>query len=373
MNLIIVILFALFLGWIQKRFYRKKWNEGLSAQISFSKECVYVGEQVVLKEQVLNDKWLPLAKLHVKFSTDSSFAFAKNENIIVTDRCYRNDVFTLLMHQSTLRKLTFSCTKRGYFTIPSFDLIGSDLFLEEVYAMQMDNHCALYVYPKLIQMEQFPATFVQQMGDILTERSLFRDNFAFQGIREYRAGDAMKHVNWKRSAVHNELLVNTYQPCSNQHVTVVLNLDVQTEQTGEQMREYLIRIAATLCTYFLKQGCKLEFVTNGKDIITKEVIRFRECYQTSQTEYIYKGLARLEAKGANGNDIGKVLKKYGEQETSTTCYIFISNQRNQEVKEQVAYLGRKGAKVFWLLPEFARYQTECKDAQTILMEVPEHE
>ena len=106
MNLIIVILFALFLGWIQKRFYRKKWNEGLSAQISFSKECVYVGEQVVLKEQVLNDKWLPLAKLHVKFSTDSSFAFAKNENIIVTDRCYRNDVFTLLMHQSTLRKLT---------------------------------------------------------------------------------------------------------------------------------------------------------------------------------------------------------------------------------------------------------------------------
>ena len=372
MNLFVVVLIAMALGWLQKFFYRRYWKLGLSAQISFTKEAVYAGEKVEILEKVDNHKWLPISKLHLKYATDASFQFLRKNNVIVTDRCYRNDVFTLFMHQTIHRKHEFSCGKRGYYTIPSVDLIASDLFLEEVYAQKMENHCALYVYPKQIPLQEFPAGLLQQLGELLTEQSLYRDDYAFQGIREYRAGDSMRHVNWKRSAASGALLVNTYQPCCNQDVTVILNLSVKDEVSREIVREYLIRVAATLCTQFLKGKMRVSLITNGVDIVTGERLQFQEIQSVSQIEYYYRGLARLDAKAECACPVETIFLENAER-AANTCYVFLSNEATREVQMSYARLKQKGAGAVWILPEYRQKQACIEDASLIRMEVAEDE
>ena len=371
-NLFVVVALAIFLGWMQKYFYRKYWKQGLSAQVSFAKDAVYAGEEVQLTEQLDNRKWLPISKLHLKYATDASFQFHKKDNVIVTDQCYRNDVFTLFMHQTILRNHTFTCQKRGYYTIPVLELIASDLFLEEVYAEKIKNHCALYVYPKLLALRELPSGLLQQMGELLTEQSLFRDDYAFQGIREYRAGDSMRHVNWKRTAAGREILVNTYQPCCNQDVTIILNMGVYTPSTKDIVGEYLIRLAATLCTHFLKEGSNVSLKTNGADIVTGERMHFQEMQGGVKVEHYYRGLARLNAKAECACSVEELVAEC-ERSGANTCYLFLSNEAAPNVQAQYARLKRKGARALWILPEYKQMQAGVRDAAVIRMEVPEHE
>jgi uncharacterized protein (DUF58 family) len=75
----------------------------------------------------------------------------------------------------------------------------------------------------------------------------------FHGLRPYRPGDSPRHVHWRTSARHGELMVREYEDWPNDDLTLVLEARRQTTEEEDPGLELAIRIAATVCWHWCRQ------------------------------------------------------------------------------------------------------------------------
>lgn len=129
MKLIVTAVTAWLLWFLSGIFFKKFWEKGLNVSLSFTENGVVEGQQTALKEIITNNKFLPLPVLHVKFQMGRELVFTDSNNFKITDQNYRSDIFSCMPWQEIRRTLTFTCTKRGYYSIHQADLISYDLFL----------------------------------------------------------------------------------------------------------------------------------------------------------------------------------------------------------------------------------------------------
>ncbi len=366
--LLTILLAAIFYGG-QSWFYKKYWNKGLIATLSFSRETCQIGENVYLNETVSNLKKLPLSRLHVKFTASNTFEFASSENAAITDHYYRNDVFTLLSYQTTKRTLSFQATKRGYFTLTELDLIASDIFLKHTFACQLKNHSHLYVYPKLLEQSKHPDSYIQWLGNHFSHRSLWNDPLSCKGSRPYIPGDNLHFINWKQSARYGSLYTNLTEPVMEQEITILCNLNPFYDNNKDVLLEYIISIAATLITGFIKSGITVHFYSNAKDIITKETLTFQGLCRTSQLEQVMKGLARIDLNMKPDNfhhTIARFKKKYDWH----SSLLFLSNDRTEQLVKEYKELKQYCSQSLFLLPEFASVPVKTEPSLFVKWEVP---
>ena len=126
-----IIAFLLFV--LQRKVYERLWNRNLKVSVTFAQAGITEGEEGQIVEVIENRKWLPLSMLKVKFQTSRNLEFADTQMNAVSDQYYRNDVFQIGGGEKITRKLTFTGKKRGYYSIKKIDLIGTDLFLTNIY------------------------------------------------------------------------------------------------------------------------------------------------------------------------------------------------------------------------------------------------
>ncbi len=99
MKIILIMLGAVCIYQLQRILYRKYWNKNLTVEIRFTQHAIWEREEGELCETIVNRKWLPLPMLRVKFEADRHLDFMQEGNISVTDRCYKNDIFSVMMYQ----------------------------------------------------------------------------------------------------------------------------------------------------------------------------------------------------------------------------------------------------------------------------------
>ena len=90
--------------------YRRRWDSGLLAKLSFDKNHLECGEEAALMVEIENRKLLPLPVFHLKYSVDRSFRFVDNDNSAVTDLYYKNDAFSVIGNQKITRRHLFHGT-----------------------------------------------------------------------------------------------------------------------------------------------------------------------------------------------------------------------------------------------------------------------
>ncbi len=191
MEILFVILGAFLVYFFQGILFAHYWDRGLSAQIHFAKSEIGEGESCELKEIIVNKKLLPVPMLHVKFETDRGLEFQGEKNMNVSDRCYKNDIFSLMMYQKITRTLSFTGKKRGYYQISRLDLVSSDLFMKNSLLHSMENQAQILVYPRAVDMTKLSVPFKNMMGTVLTRQYSYEDPFEFRGIRQYQSYDSM--------------------------------------------------------------------------------------------------------------------------------------------------------------------------------------
>ena len=100
---------------LQQILYKKYWNRKLGIVARFETHAVYEGDTAFLREEITNDKLLPLPVLEVNLAVDRALKFSgeAKENANVTDQSYRRDIFSLFARQKVIRRLPFVCGKRG--------------------------------------------------------------------------------------------------------------------------------------------------------------------------------------------------------------------------------------------------------------------
>src|SRR5262249_12683959 len=89
-----------------------------------------------------------------------------------------------------------------------------------------DDLDRIEIFPKLEPIPEIPMagsenSFLFGLYDVRTRGG----SVNFIGIRDYVAGDSLRHISWRLSAKYSKLLVKEFEKSVNTDVSVVLNMD----------------------------------------------------------------------------------------------------------------------------------------------------
>lgn len=372
LKLIVAVLFCIILYWLQKQIYMKIWTKKLNIHISFRDKIVSEGESTYLEEVIENYKLLPLPILHVKFSAPSSFLFKSEENTVISDYFYRNDVYSILSYQRIIRKYPFVCSKRGFYTLRSLDIISRDLFLTELLASQESTMASINVLPRKLPFEKLPAIMVDALGEVVRRQNLYEDPFEFKGIRDYQPYDRMHAINWKSTARTGALQVNTYQSTSSKQVCIYLNLEPNSVTRAEYLQEESIRLASTIAGYLLSRQVPLSFYTNGLDKISKKPFQVEAGSGKQHIQQIDLSLSRIDLSIGHSSSTN-LLKDALTKDPKKYQLIIISTYRKKDMMDLYQDILQKGFSTLYILPEFTDNPVSESIPNTVLWEVDYHE
>ena len=238
MVVLIMLIGAGLVYWAVGQLYARYWNKGLSVEIRFSSDHAVKGDEIELIETVANRKYLPLPYIYVKFQTDKSLFFlGKDGSNAVSDKAYRNDVFSLMNYQQAVRRIPLRCTKRGIYRIRNVQIVSTGAFMGDVLAAESAQDAVITVYPKTADTDRLAVPFFQMMGTVERNKYLYEDHFMFRGIREYQSYDSMNQVNWTATAKSGQLMVNQYNESTCQQVCILLNVEPEGMIPKEKLSE----------------------------------------------------------------------------------------------------------------------------------------
>lgn len=354
--LILLLVSVMLAFWLQHAFYRRYWNRNLEVVTRFEDTYAYEGDISCLKEEISNDKRMPLPAVEVRLSMNRSLQFFReaSENAVVTDMSYKRDIFSLFMRQKIIRTLPFVCRRRGFYQIQKAEVVGNDYFFSREFYMSVPQQTQFYVYPAQIDVRRIELICQAVSGMILVQNRLYPDPFEFSGIREYRTSDPMHHINWKASARSSNLMVNQFDSTTNVQVTLLLDVEDSGILKYEALTEEAIRITASLAARMMKGNMELQIVSNavcvnydGNDG-REEVLSLSLKAGGGRLQELNRRLACVDTSQIS-ETIAAVIAKEAQQRTYGHIYVLISKNQKETIREALKML-TAGGRVLWVVP-----------------------
>ena len=355
MAIIEMIIVVFVLVAIQKWIFTRFWKHGLSIQVSFSTDTAVEEDTIILKEILTNRKLLPLPWIAVKFQVSKHLLFTDNKNFQISDDYYRNDVFSIMMHQRITRSLPFVCGKRGLYNIKSIDLVSNDiLFTSKLYCPEQ-SRAMLTVYPRLVNIDDFTVPHKKISGNILARRFINPDPFEFKGIREYQSYDSFKTINFKASAKTGRYMVNMFDYTVSQEIIILLNLQKYSSWVDFHLFEQCIRLAASLAAHYVGEGIPVSIISGGQDVISGQPINIKAGQSINHLKTINEALARIDL----DRDVAPI-KDYSQvfdgSYSQNQVFILISTYNEPDLEAEFKRLCQIGSDGLWIIP--ALYDTK---------------
>jgi uncharacterized protein (DUF58 family) len=148
--------------------------------------------------------------------------------------------------------------KRGSYRIGPTRAVFGDLLGLYSFSFEIDTVRDVIVLPRIYKIPQMSYKSLQPQGVIRNRVPIFEDPSIVTGAREYEHGDDIKKINWKISARHDKIFINTYQHSISSNSLIILNLFNNDFSFRE--REYYVDRAVELCAslanelYMIKQS-----------------------------------------------------------------------------------------------------------------------
>ncbi len=356
MKIILIGIATLVLFALQRTIYKHFWSKNLKTSLGFATPYVTAGNKGKIVQVIENRKRLPLPLLRVKFQADASFNFENRSHSKTTDRYYRNEIFQIGGGEKITRTLPFVAEKRGFYSIKSLDIIGTDLFLSEEYVKKQKVSSNMYVYPRAFRDAEFEDSLQKINGEMLVKRHITEDPFELSGIREYQPFDSIKNINWKATAKTGELLVNQKGFTAMKSVRIYLNLEKCENYNTEA--EAAIEIAMGIASYFLSKNMEVSCHTNAKDISTNLAVSISSGAGVPQEESIGRALARVDLKQSTL----PFFELYGEEilnNSAAGIMFFVSPFASDTFLQLLQGCEKNGTNYIWYCP-----RTPFENAQT---------
>ena len=247
----------LFLGaYILGKWWSGKALSNVTCQRFFESHAFF-GEDVTVRLVICNRGWLPIAwlRLYESLPVDLTIPNAVNQVITLGARSQSTIMYRL------------QSRKRGYYPIgPLFTSTGDLLGLSREQQKQGDiDH--LTVYPKIIPLTRPSLASRSPQGTLRSHQPIFEDPSRVLSKRDYVAGDSLRRVDWKASAVLGRLLVKQFEPSI--ALETAIFLDLYNSDYDPHFRidstELAIVIAASLASWVIAKKQTVGLVTNGVD------------------------------------------------------------------------------------------------------------
>lgn len=230
---------------------------------------VLTGDELTLDIVIENRKPLPLpwlrvsiplrAGLEVLDANVHTHAFMGGTEVELLTGLGRYDRVTTRLR---LRAAARGCYPLGAATLRAGDLFGFYACMREIPPAVE----ALIACPRSVPLPELDLPSLRPFGDTASGLRLCEDSDRPNGVREYRAGDPVKHMDWKTTARRGEPFVRTHDPSVTHHVVVLLDCDVaRVWRWGAeaQILEACVVLAASVIERALARGCRVGLVANG--------------------------------------------------------------------------------------------------------------
>lgn len=254
------------------------WQRTCLARVSYRRSVsatrAEFGEELTLEVELVNDKLLPLPWVRVVdqvprrlsvaglgpagpyvpppvFDPSAPDALAWLSRESPETRSLLQE-FAMLPFQRTMRRIAVSCDRRGrhHFGV-SVVTSGDPLGVRER-ELVVEDPAELIVYPKLLSISTPPLASRTPIGDDRAARLLVRDPTRVAGMRSYRAGDPLRHIDWRATARSGDLLVRDFEPTTTRRVTLFVDLGVEGIPGGDDAaspEEFAISLAASFVAW----------------------------------------------------------------------------------------------------------------------------
>jgi uncharacterized protein (DUF58 family) len=163
------------------------------------------------------------------------------------------------------RELSYrlACGRWGAFRIGRVYLRTHDVFALFRHETVVDRRQPLKVYPT----EEAVRNLLQPLEtQVFTGNHVARqkgEGIEFADLREFVAGDRVRHINWRASARRGELWVNEHHAERNADVVIFLDSFAEARHGGRSTLDPALRAAASLAARYLRQKDRVGFVTFG--------------------------------------------------------------------------------------------------------------
>ncbi len=237
------------------------WLNPIEVKRQVSHEVMEIGETVRVDVSVRNRAGYPILWMYVEESLS---------HVCPTKGTTRRLIF-LPPHRTFHLLYSMTMTRRGCHAIGPLVLETGDVFGLFKKCRIDSRRDFVTVLPNYQIIEEFQVGSRRRLGELSVSRSLFEDPSSIRGIREYRAGDAMKSIHWKSTARTGELRTKIYDPVMEAGATVILDFHKASWTTpnyndrSKDPSEMAIQIACTITRYLWDGGWKVGFFTNGRD------------------------------------------------------------------------------------------------------------
>jgi len=346
--MLIIVLGVIIAGVIllQAYTYRKFWDRALSLDFRFSDKEAFEGDALFLNAEISNRKMLPLPWLLLEYQLSANLVFPEGSELEVGD-LDKSGLYSVMMYKRVRRKMRFVCGKRGFYRLRRIRLTCSNLLHTQSFNKDIECTAELTVFPRLLEnLDEF-AMMVNSLDAMMLVHSLINpDPFTFRGIREYQPTDPLRSVNFKATAVAQQLMVNIHAPTSSKRLEIILNLEHYMSLPNYDLFEQAIRLAATFAHHYISEDVMVGFYTNGRDAFTGENVCIPSGTASPQLYAIYKALGKL-ALAFKPSHISAYMDTL---EDTGSVYVIISTYHGDDFVTALERMEERGLSVMTVLP-----------------------
>lgn len=216
----------------------------------------FFGERVPVTLTFKNSGRLPIPWLQLSESVPPELSSAEMPNHVLSLRGHEEASFTYEVR----------ATRRGYYRLGPLHLRTGDVF-GWAERSGRSRVSFLTVYPRITPLAHLGLPSRLPFGTIASQQRLFEDPARPVGVRDYRAGDSLRQINWKVSAHNDNLVVRTVQPAISLDTAIALNmnLDDYDRQTRYSVPEWAVEVAASIAAHLIGKQQSVGLMTNGID------------------------------------------------------------------------------------------------------------
>ena len=169
----------------------------------------------------------------------------------------------LVEGEERLLPLRLRCTRWGAFRVGRVHLRTHDHFGMFRHEAVIDSRQPLKVYPteEAVRNLLRPSETQVFSGNHVARQKA--EGIEFADIRQFVAGDRVRHVNWRATARRSELWVNEQHAERNADVVIFLDVFAEARRGGRSTLDPALRAAASLAARYLRQRDRVGFVSFG--------------------------------------------------------------------------------------------------------------
>ena len=159
--------------------------------------------------------------------------------------------------------LRLRCSRWGAFRVGRIHLRTHDHFGMFRHEAVVDARQPLKVYPteEAVRTLLRPSETQVFSGNHVARQKA--EGIEFADIRQFVAGDRVRHVNWRATARRSELWVNEHHAERNADVVIFLDVFAEARRGERSTLDPALRAAASLAARYLRQRDRVGFVSFG--------------------------------------------------------------------------------------------------------------